>query len=87
MPMKISASGKPLFSRSRTWNGDAEVVATAIYAGQYLELMPCEDGTPGYELHFLGLKSEPFPSPKNAKDHALGYALQVLRHLAEMLES
>lgn len=81
----VSAEGRVLNNApQQKWQGD-KFLQTAIFAGQVMQLGECEDGTIGFELLYLGFKSNQFPTIEAAKLAAPKFAINVLKNMLESI--
>lgn len=82
----ISASGQRLHNApQQQWRGD-EIMETAMFGGQMMTLGGCEDGTDGFELIYLGFKSNRFYTLEDAKSAAPKFATIVLQGMIGLVQ-
>lgn len=64
--------------------GDDGLLSTALFAGH--SLVASTDDAGGFDLMYLGFRSEPFPSIEEAQRAAPSFARQVLHHMATLIQ-
>lgn len=83
----ISAGGRRLHNApQQQWRGDEKILQTSLFAGHMMTLGECEDGTDGFELIYLGFKSNRFSTLEEAKVAAPRFATIVLQSMIGLVQ-
>ena len=83
----ISAGGQVLNKvPQQKWRGD-KTLQTAPFAGQLMTLGEAEDGADGFELIYLGYKSNSFQTEEIAKEAAPKFVINVLQKMISSVQT